>query len=126
VSIKQLAEEGKDVPVYCLNDKGKLSIKTMRNPRITGYNQPIYKVIFENGHEIKVTSNHKFRLTSGLYKEAKDLKYGDSLHILTKYVASLEEIFKGSNSRSADYWWLKNGSETNKSEHRFIYEQLSY
>ena len=126
VSIKQLAEEGKDVPVYCLNDKGKLSIKTMRNPRITGYNQPIYKVIFENGHEIKVTSNHKFRLISGLYKEAKDLKYGDSLHILTKYVASLEEIFKGSNSRSADYWWLKNGSETNKSEHRFIYEQLSY
>ena len=125
VSIKQLAEEGKDVPVYCLNDNGKLSIKTMRNPRVTGYHQSIYKVILEDGHEIKVTGNHKFRLTSGEYKETKNLQYGDSLHILTKYIASLEEIFKGSNSRSADYWWLKNGSETNKSEHRFIYEQTN-
>jgi ribonucleotide reductase alpha subunit len=125
VSIKQLSEEGKDVPVYCLNDNGKLSIKTMRNPRVTGYNQPIYKVTLENGHEIKVTENHKFRLASGEYKETKKLQYGDSLHILTKYVASLEEIFKRSNSRSANYWWLKNGNETNKSEHRFIYEQFS-
>lgn len=125
VSIKQLAEEGKDVPVYCLDDKGKLSIQKMRNPRITGYHQPIYKITLENGHEIKVTGNHKFRLTSGEYRETKNLQYGDSLHVLTKYVASLEEIFKGSNSRSADYWWLKNANETNKSEHRFIYEQIS-
>jgi ribonucleoside-diphosphate reductase alpha chain len=125
VSIKQLTEEGKDVLVYCLNDKGKLSIKTMRHPRITGYNKPIYKIILENGHEIKVTDNHKFLLTSGEYKQTKDLQYGDSLYILTKYVASIEEIFKNSNSRSSDYWWLKNGNETNKSEHRFIYEQFS-
>lgn len=125
VSIKQLTEEKNDVPVYCLNENGKLAIKTMRNPRITGYNQPIYKVVLENGHEIKVTGNHKFRLSSGEYKETKDLKYGDSLHILTKYKASLDEIFEGSNSRSSDYWWLKNANETNRSEHRFIYEQFN-
>ena len=125
VSIKQPAEEGKDIPVYCLNENGKLSIKTMRNPRITGYNQPVYKITLENGHTIKVTDNHKFRLTSGEYKETKDLKYGDSLHILTKYVASLNEIFKRPGSRGANYWWLKNGLEANKSEHRFIFENFN-
>jgi len=125
VSIKQLAKEGKDVPVYCLDDKGKLAIRIMRNPRITGYNQPIYKVTLENGHEIKVTGNHKFRLTNGEYKEAKNLQYGDSLHILTKYTVSPEEIFKESNFRNIDYWWLKNGNESDKPEYEFICEQLN-
>jgi len=125
VSIKQLAEEGKDVPVYCLDEKGNLSIKIMRNPRITGYDQQIYKINIENGHSIRVTGNHKFRLRNGEYVEAKDLKPGDSLHLLTKYEASIKEIFPGANSRSSDYYWLNNGDfKVNKSEHRFIYDNL--
>ncbi len=126
VSIKQLAEEGKDIPVYSLDNNGKLVIRTMRNPRITGYNKQIYKVTLEGGHTIRVTGNHKFRLKDGSYVETKDLKFGDSLHILTKYQSSIEEIFPSSNSRSSDYYWLNNGEfKSNKSEHRFIYEQLN-
>jgi hypothetical protein len=38
VSIKELAQKGKDVPVYCINSlTGESSIKMMRNPRITGF-----------------------------------------------------------------------------------------
>ena len=85
VSIKQLTEEGKDVLVYCLDNNGKLAIRTMRNPRITGYNQRIYKITLEGGHKIRVTGNHKIRLSNGEYVEAKDLKYADSLHIMTKW-----------------------------------------
>jgi len=126
VSIKQLTDEGKDVPVYCLDRKGKLAIKTMRNPRITGFDQQIYKINIENGHSMRVTGNHKIRLKDGKYVEAKDLKSGDSLHILTKFEASIKEIFPKANSRSSDYYWLNNGDfKSNKSEHRFIYEQLN-
>lgn len=122
VSIKQLVEEGKDILVYCLDNNGKLVIRTMRNPRITGYNQPIYKITLENGHTQRVTGNHKFKLKNDIYVQTKDIKNGDSLHILTKYKASMEEIFPKSSS-SSDYYWLNNGEETSKSEHRFLYEQ---
>ena len=126
ISIKQLSEEGKDIPVYSSDNEGNLVIKTMRNPRITGYNQQIYKITIENNHTIKVTGNHKFILKNGEYKEAKNLKFGDSLQILTKWDASFKEIFPKSNSKSSDYRWVNNGKlKTNKSEHRFIYEQIN-
>lgn len=83
ITIKQLSEEGDDIPVYCLDHNNDLVIRTMRNPRITGYNQPIYKVTIEGGHSLRVTGNHKFLLKNGRsYKEAKDLTFGDSLSIL--------------------------------------------
>ena len=45
VSIKQLAEEDKDVPVYSLNqNSGNIEVKMMRNPRITGFNKKILKL----------------------------------------------------------------------------------
>lgn len=82
VSIKELAEEGKDVPVYCLDEQGKIAIKKMRNPRITGYDEQMYKVTISNGHSIRVTGNHKFRISAGEYRKAKDLKMGDSLLLM--------------------------------------------
>ena len=120
VSIKQLAEEGRDVPVYCLNDKGKIEIQTLRNPRITGYNQPIYEVKFDSGDSIKCTGNHKIRLKDGIYKEAKNLKYGDSIHISS--IAYSPIIHKSSRN----YRWIKSGDDKTmgkgKSEHRIIFE----
>jgi len=123
VSIKQLAEEGKDVPVYCYNDNGKLCIRIMRNPRITGYEQQIYKVTLDDGSVFRTTKNHKVRLKSGEYKEVKDLIYGDSLQLLTKYEASIKDIFPKANSNSQDYFWFKKDDlKTPKSEHRLIAE----
>lgn len=123
IRIDQLAKEEKDVPVYCLNEKGNIEIQLMRNPRITGYNQPIYKVKLDSGDSVKVTGNHKLRLKSGEYKEAKNLKYGDSLHIMSRTTLALNDIWKKSNSRSADYIWIKNDEKKyNKNEHRSIYE----
>lgn len=125
VSIKQLSEEGKDVPVYSINNDGELCIRTMRNPRITGYNEKIYKIKIEGEHVMRVNGNHQFRLKDGSYKEAKNLSKGDSLHIMTKWEASFDDIFK-SNSKSSDYYWLNNGKfGKHKSEHRMIYEELT-
>lgn len=123
ISIKQLAEEGKDVQVFTLNDNGKLKIRTMRHPRITGYNKKIYKVTLDDGSIIRTTANHKFRLKSGLYKRVDELEYGDSLDLLIKYQATFEEIFENSNSKSSRYEWIKYGNnKSSKSEHRLIAE----
>ncbi len=126
VSIKTLAEEDRDVPVYCLNDKGKIEIQLMRNPRVTGYNQQIYKVTLDSGDSVRVTGNHKIRLKDGSYKEAKNLLYGDGLFIMERTQLALNDIYKGANSRSADYIWVKEGGKNSyKSEHRLIHEFYS-
>ena len=120
VTIKQLAEEGRDIPVYCLNDKGKVEIQTMRNPKITGYKKPIYEVKLDDGNSVKCTENHKIRLKDGTYKEAKDLEYGDSLYTFNKHILSLNEIFHKSNSRSSDYMWISGLGKGVHLEHRII------
>lgn len=123
VSIKQLAKEGKDIPVYTIDNNDKLTIRTMRNPRITGYNQQIYKVNIEGDHSVRVTGNHEFKLKNGKYVQVKDLKNGDSLHIMTKSIAAFHDVIKKSNSKSQDYCWLSNtGKKGLILEHRIIAE----
>ena len=122
VTIKELADDGKDVPVMCLNDKGVINVRTMRHPRVTGYNQPIFKVTLDDGSIVRCTSNHKFLTTSKEYKELKDLNIGDSLQVITKFEGSLKDVFPNANSRSQDYIWLNYGKKVNKSEHRLIHD----
>lgn len=85
VSIKQLAEEEKDVPVYAKDESNKTIIRMMRNPRITGYNEKILKITLDDGSEIKCTENHKFLMRDGTYKEAKDFIGGESLMPYNSY-----------------------------------------
>lgn len=124
ISIKQLVEEGKDVPVYCKDNNGITKIKTMRNPRITGYKQKIYSVTLDDGSTIKCTGNHKFLMKDGSTKETKALFSGDSILVSSKWKATFEEIIKNSNSKSQEYWLINDGKK-NVFEHRFIYEQIS-
>ncbi len=119
VPISQLADEGNDVPVFRLNNRGKLSVRYMRHPRLTGKNKAIFELTLDDGSKIRTTENHKFLLNNGKYKPVSQLQSGDSLHILTAYKASLKDVFKNSKSKSQDYIWLKNNGE-NKSEHRLI------
>jgi ribonucleotide reductase alpha subunit len=120
VPIKDLAKDGKDVPVFCYDKKGKTTIRKMRNPRITGYGKKIYKVTIEGGHSIRVTQNHKFRMVNGEYKKVSNINPGESIKILTKFEASLKDIFKDCNSNSQDYLWIKDGTSCNVAEHRVI------
>lgn len=120
VSIRQLADEGNDVPVYCYDDKGKVCIRYMRSPRITGFNVPIVKLTLDDGSIFKITPTHKFKLKSGEYKEVKDLKPGDSLEILTKFQAP---ILTQNGKTKKNYLWFNEGTFSSpKSEHRLIYE----
>lgn len=85
VSIHQLAEEGRDVPVYSVNTDGMIEIKMGRHPRITGYDQDLVKITLDDGSSLIVTPNHKMRLLNGDMVEAKDLRIDDSLTRFSKY-----------------------------------------
>jgi ribonucleotide reductase alpha subunit len=100
VSIKQLAEEGKDIPVYSMNkETGIIEIKMGRHPRITGQNKKLVRVWLDDGSYLDTTPEHKFILLEGGTVEAKDLKSGDSLPRFTK---ALEPVKQGSK----DYYLI--------------------
>lgn len=84
VSIKTLAHQGRDVPVFCLDQEQKVTISTMVNPRKTGISERIWKIKFSTGDTVKVTDNHKFLTSDRIYKPVTDLKVGDALNITRK------------------------------------------
>jgi len=94
VSIMQLAEEGRDVPVYSVTRGGEVSIKMGRNPRMTGSNKKLVRVMLDDGSHFDVTQDHKCMLLDGSQLEAKDLKKGMSLPRLTKALTKISSSQK--------------------------------
>jgi DNA gyrase subunit A len=104
-------------------DDGIIKIAEIKNPRKIKGNTEIMKVILDNSEEIKCTLDHKFMLKDGTYKEAKDLKSGDSLMPLYFRLSTIEDdskaigydrIFQPKNSSwnfshiLADEWNIEN------------------
>jgi len=85
VSFKQLVEEGKDVEVYSESENKVITIQTMRNPRVTGFNQKIFKLTFTSGEFVRATANHKFYLVNNTKVELKDLKKGQHIRTISRY-----------------------------------------
>lgn len=71
--------EGKKNYSFTVNDDGKISIAEIKHPRKTKDNAEILKITLDNRAEIKCTLNHLFMLRNGEYKEAQELKPGESL-----------------------------------------------
>ena len=117
VSIKQLAEEGKDVPVYSIDKEGMVSIKWGRNPRITGYDQKLLRITLDDGSYFDVTPEHKCLLKDGTSILAKNLKSGDSL---PRFGKNLEPVKAGGK----DYYMINCDTNDFKNgrtfEHRLI------
>lgn len=124
ISIKQLAEEGKDVPVYCKDNKGITKIRMMRNPRITGYNEKIYEVRLDDGSIIKCTGNHKFILRNNKIKTTEELQKGDSLMLSTKWQTTWSEIM-GEDKKKKSVYWMTNNGKKNIFEHTLFYQQIN-
>ena len=79
-TFKELAENGDDVLVWCVNkETNEAEVRMMRNPRITGYEQPILEIEFDSGLKVKATYNHNFFTLHRNKVEAKDLKIGQSV-----------------------------------------------
>ena len=90
VSIKQLAEEGVDVPVYAMDvSTGKIQIKMGRNPRLTKKMVDVVQVNFQDDTSITVTPDHKILVIgndgSRRYVEASKLKPDDRIESFNSY-----------------------------------------
>ena len=93
VSIKQLVDEGNDVPVYSMNpNTGMVEIKMARNPRLTRELAGLVEVELDDGSIFRVTPDHKMYLLDGTKCEAQDLQSGDSL---PRFQKRLEVVKKG-------------------------------
>jgi ribonucleotide reductase alpha subunit len=117
VPIKQLAEEGKDVPVITEDRAGKLTIRYMRRPRKTGIGK-VYLVKLDSGDIVKATGNHIFYLRDGSEKRTEDLKPGDRLHVLAKVLQY--QRGKYTINPHKRYWRLYNRGKSEKSEHTLV------
>lgn len=125
ISIKQLADEGRDVPVYACDNNGKIVVKTMRNPRVTGFKKPVYKVTIEGGYTFKATKNHKMRMIDGSYHEVGDLVEGDQLYIARRRHGSLVELTQNGLKDDKKKYFLLENAKGKKSEHRLIWESVN-
>lgn len=85
VPIKQLAEEGKDIPVYCCDENGVVKIRMGRNPRLTREKAEVWKVVLDDNSNIRATPDHTFLLKNGERVKLRDLQIGDSLIPFNKY-----------------------------------------
>lgn len=80
VTIKQLADEGKDVPVYSTNtETGQVEIKWGRDPRMTKRQVDVWKLTLDDGTELTATPDHHIMMRDRSYVELQDLKSGDSV-----------------------------------------------
>jgi intein/homing endonuclease len=116
VSFKELADEGKDVPVFTLDENGIVRSAIMRRPRMTGENVAVYKITMDDGNIIRATENHKFPLKNGDIKTVGELVVGDSLRTMVKFDSQLWD-----NKNSQKYTFIRSGKNT-RAEHRIIAE----
>lgn len=80
VSIKELAEDGRDVPVYSTNvSTGQVEIKWGRNPRLTKSQAEVWKLTLDDGSTLTATADHRVMLRDRSYVELRDLKPGNSV-----------------------------------------------
>ena len=100
LSFEELIKEqqgGKRHWTFSFNQKTqKTEIAEIKNPRLTIKNEKIIEITLDNAEKIKCTLNHHFMMRGGNYKEARDLKSGDSLMPLyTKLFEGEDKNLKG-------------------------------
>jgi len=79
-SMKELADDGGDRWVYSFDlSKGKVVPGLAKNPRQTGKNVPVYRVVLDSGAVVRATGHHPFLMRDGVYRRCDQLKAGDRL-----------------------------------------------
>jgi len=118
VSIKQLAQEGKDLPVYSRNKlTDKVEIKMGRNPRITGEQREVWKLTLDDDSVFIATPDHKIPTRYKGDVELKNLKPGESLLPFNSHESNgYRQISYTSNKKRS------NGLRLSRRQYRLIFE----
>lgn len=120
VSIEQLMNENKDVPVYSTNLKtGKVEIKYGRNPRKTGEKSEVWKLILDDGSFLIATPNHKVLNKKLEYVQIKDLQNGDSIYPFYSFNSNGYRQVSNTGEK------MMGGARRNRRQYRLIYEFMS-
>ncbi len=97
----QLIEEqskGKRHWTFTFNtDTKTVEVSEVKKPRLTRQNAELVEVTLDNDQKIKCTPDHRFLLHSGAYRQARDLKTGESL--MPAYLKS----YVGDNKKLQNY-----------------------
>ena len=72
-------DQGKSNYCYTIQGDGRIGIAPILNVRKTKTNAELVKVVLDDGSEAVCTPDHQFMLRDGSYRQAADLKPGDSL-----------------------------------------------
>ncbi|QQG45754.1 MAG: DNA topoisomerase (ATP-hydrolyzing) subunit B [Candidatus Sungiibacteriota bacterium] len=83
------ARAGKKHYCYTMRNDGSINIAQIVNPRLTKSKAEVIKIILDNDEEIVCTTDHKFMLADGSFKEARCLQPQDSLMPLYRQFSKL-------------------------------------
>ncbi|MFH1656662.1 MAG: DNA gyrase subunit A [Candidatus Nealsonbacteria bacterium] len=96
-------KQGKKNYTFTFNSQDKIiEIAEIKKPRLTRKNEKLIEVILDNEKKIRCTLNHKFMLRNGTYREAQNLKAGDSLMALDINTYNLNKIQENFHQKTAD------------------------
>ncbi len=83
--------EGKEHFCYTIRHDGKIGIERAIRARVTKRNADVVKITLDNGESVECTPDHLFMLRDGKYRQAIDLRTGDSLMPLYRKVSDKAE-----------------------------------
>ena len=91
--VEMVAEqaEGKEHFCYTIRHDGKIGIERAIHARVTKRNVDVVKITLDNGESVECTPDHRFMLRDGKYRQANDLRTGDSLMPLYRKVSDKAE-----------------------------------
>lgn len=120
LTMEELSEQYPNggVEVYAYNHAtGRITNGKVTKAHWTGMRE-IVNVTLDNGETVKCSDDHKFMLRTGEYREAKDLRRGDSLMPLYRritrppYMDGYEQVLQPSAERNTNERWIRDtGSE---------------
>ena len=117
VSIKQLSEEVKDVPLYSTNIKsGKVEIKWGRKPRKTGNKKEVWKLKLDDGSELIATPDHKILTKDLSYVKLCELKPEQSVFPFNTFNSNRYRQVCGVGKK------MSGGNRRNRRQYRVIHE----
>lgn len=111
-TLQELAEEDGEYWVYSLNEDLKI-VPGLATALRTRANAELMKVVVSGGDEIFCTPDHQFMMNDGSYREARDLRFNDSLM----------PLYRRWQTRDG-YESVSTGKGTTRQTHLLVYEAI--
>ena len=117
VAIRQLAEEGRDIPVYSTDIKtGQVQIKMGRNPRKTGTKREVWRLTLDDGSSLVATPEHKVLTKELKYVSLRDLVPGQSIFPFYSFESNRYRQIANVGAE------MMGGAHRNRRQYRVIHE----